>query len=366
MDEKNKSIMKNSLTAAQYYKRQVEYTQKAFEKNDLMPRRYVLVLTNLCNLSCTFCFQERKKREDRMTTENWLNVLDQIPKNSRITLTGGDPFMFKDFAKIFKRANEVAETNMITNGLLITDQKIEKLLNEKNFKVLAISIDTIGNYNRDVKKKDWKKLVNQLNKFVTLRDKNRIQTALDIKTVILDENIDDLFKIHKFATEKLKADTHSFMLLKGAEIQHSDLMFKFEEIHRETEAYQYKKFDKLVDQLNKIKEYDEKYGYKSFLHPNLLDFSGEKKFSKDDLMYLNNKKHISKNFASCYAPWGGVYINVDGNLFPCMAVAMGNVKKEKLRDIVFSENFMKFKGIIKDNGTINGCNRCGYLKPKEI
>ena len=253
--------MKNSLTAAQYYKRQVEYTQKAFEKNDLMPRRYVLVLTNLCNLSCTFCFQERKKREDRMTTENWLNVLDQIPKNSRITLTGGDPFMFKDFEKIFKRANEVAETNMITNGLLITDQKIEKLLNEKNFKVLAISIDTIGNYNRDVKKKDWKKLVNQLNKFVTLRDKNRIQTALDIKTVILDENIDDLFKIHKFATEKLKADTHSFMLLKGAEIQHSDLMFKFEEIHRETEAYQYKKFDKLVDQLNKIKEYDEKYGY---------------------------------------------------------------------------------------------------------
>ena len=135
-----------------------------------------------------------------MTTENWLHVLDQIPKNSRITLTGGkDPFMFKDFDKIFKRANEVAETNMITNGLLITDQKIEKLLYEKNFKVLAISIDTIGNYNRDVKKKDWEKLVNQLNKFVTLRDKNKIQTALDIKTVILDENIDDLLQIHKFS-----------------------------------------------------------------------------------------------------------------------------------------------------------------------
>ena len=87
-----------------------------------------------------------------MTTENY-HVLDQIlPKNSRITLTGGDPFAFKDFDKIFKRANEVAETN-ITNGLLITDQKIEKLLYEKNFKVLAISIDTIGNYNRDVKKR---------------------------------------------------------------------------------------------------------------------------------------------------------------------------------------------------------------------
>ena len=39
--------MKNSITAGQYYKRQAEYTQQAYEKNNLMPRRYVLVLTNL-------------------------------------------------------------------------------------------------------------------------------------------------------------------------------------------------------------------------------------------------------------------------------------------------------------------------------
>ena len=358
--------MKNSLTANQYYKRQVEYTQQAYEKNNLMPRRYVLVLTNMCNLACTFCFQERKKRADRMTTENWLTVLDQIPKNSRVTLTGGDPFMFKDFEKIFQRANEVAETNMITNGLLITDQKIEKLLEQENFKVLAVSIYTIGNINRDVKKLDWEKLLIQLNKFITIRDRQNQDTALDIKTVILEENIDDLLSIHKFATQTLKADTHSFMLLKGAEIQHSDLMFDFEQIDKETEAYQYKKFDKLVEQLNEIKEYDYKYGYKSFLHPNLLNFSDKKKFSKDELIYLNSKKHISKNFSPCHAPWGCVYINVDGNLFPCMAVAMGNVKDEKLEDIIFSETFKKFKDTIREKGTINGCNRCGYLKPKNI
>ena len=358
--------MKNSLTASQYYKRQVEYTNLAYEKGNLMPRRYVLVLTNMCNLACTFCFQERKKRADRMSTENWLNLLGQIPKNSRITLTGGDPFMFKDFEKIFKKANQIAETNMITNGLLITNQKIETLLNQKNFKVLAISIDTIGNTNRDVKKKDWDKLVIQLKKFVNLRDKKGLATALDIKTVILDENIDDLFEIHKFATETLRADTHSFMLLKGAEIQHSDLMFDLEQIDQATEAYQYKKFDKLVYQLNKIKDYDQKFGFKSFLHPNLLDFSSKEKFSKENLTYLNSKKHVSNNFAPCYAPWGCVYINVDGNLFPCMAVSMGNVKNEKLKDIIFSENFEKFKNVLKSKGTINGCNRCGYLKPKNI
>ena len=41
-----------------------------------------------------------------MTTENWLTVLDQIPKNSRVTLTGGDPFMFKDFETIFSNTKK--------------------------------------------------------------------------------------------------------------------------------------------------------------------------------------------------------------------------------------------------------------------
>ena len=48
-----------------------------------------------------------------------------------------------------------------------------------------------------------------------------------------------------------------------------------------------------------------------------------------------------------------------------MAVPMGNVKNEKLTDIIFSEKFEKFKSLIRAKGTINGCNRCGYLKPKQ-
>ena len=358
--------MNNSSTANAYYKRQIDYAKLAFQKNNLMPRRYVLVLTNLCNLKCTFCFQERKKRADRMTTEDWIKVINQIPKNSRITLTGGDPFMLKSFETIFSKANEVAETNMITNGLLLNDQKIEKLLDEENFKVLAISIDTMGNVNRDVTKPQWEKLLKQIEFFNFLRNKKNKKTALDIKTVILDENIDDLFEIHKFATQTLKADTHSFMLLKGAEIQHSDLMFNFKQIDKKTDAYEYKKFDKLIDQLNVIKEYDFKNGYKSYLHPTLANFEKREKFKKENVMHWNNKNHNPKYFSTCYSPWGCVYINVDGNLFPCMAVSMGNVKTTKLSEIIFSEKFKKFKDIIRQKGTINGCNRCGYLKPKEV
>ena len=357
--------MENYLTANSVYKRQVEYSKKAFENDNLMPRRYVFVLTNLCNLKCVFCFQERKKRPDRMTTEDWLKVVNQIPKHSRITLTGGEPLVFKDFDMIFSRANEYNETNIVTNGLLLNDQKVERLINQKNFKILGVSIDTIGNVNRDFKKSQWEILVTQLNEFVTLRDKKNHEAALDIKTVILDENIDDIFEIHKFVMKVLKADTHSLQMLKGATIQHSDLMFDFQKIDSEYEAYQYKKFNKFVDQLNLIKEYDYKYGYKSYLHPNLINLNDERKLKKEDLIYLNSKKHNPKHFSACYAPWSSVHINVDGNLFPCMAVSMGNVKRTKLNEIIFSKEFKKFKNIIRQKGTINGCNRCGWLKPKE-
>jgi len=356
--------MKNALTANEFYKRQIEYAKLAFEKDNLLPRRYVLVLTNLCNLRCTFCFQERKKRPDHMTTEDWLKFIEQIPNNSRVTLTGGEPLVYKDFDKIFQKCNENKETNIITNGLLLSNQKVEKLLEEKNFKVLSISIDTIGNVNRDFKKNQWSGLVDQIKKFVSLRDKKEHKSALDIKTVILDENIEDLFNIHKLVMEDLKADTHSLQVLKGAEIQHSDLMFDFKDIEKETRAYQYKKFDTFIDQLNKIKEYDYKNGCKSFLHPNLINLNDNKLLTKDDLIFMNNAKHEPQHFQTCRSPWSSVHVNVDGHLFPCMAVSMGNVKNKKLNEIIFSDQFKKFKNIIRKSGTINGCNRCGILRSK--
>ena len=296
-------MSKRFTEANSYYKRQIDYTISAYQKENLMPRRYCIVLTNLCNLNCSFCFQERNKRSDAMKTNDWISLINQIPKGSRITITGGDPFMFKDFLTIFKKANEVAETNMITNGILLNEDKILAILNEPNFKILAISIDTIGNVNRDVRPDLWKKFLERMKFFNKQRDELKSKTNLDIKTVILDENINDLFKIHKFAMEELKADTHSFMLLKGSDIQHADFMFDYKKIFEKTDAHQYKDFDALIYQLNLIKNYDKKNEKRSYLHPTLINFQQDADFKKEDLLFLNNKNHDKKCFESCYAPW---------------------------------------------------------------
>ena len=354
----------NSLTSNKVYDDLVAFALKASKEKNILPNRYVFVLTNLCNLKCSFCFQERKKRADRMEKNDWLNLLDQIPESSRITMTGGEPLVYKGFNEIFKKANLKNFTNIVTNGVLLNSENINIFLKEKNFKILGISIDEIGGANRDFKKNQWDDLVKNIDKFITLRNELNHSSSLDIKSVILEENIENLFELHKYACEKLRCDTHSLQLLKGAEIQHSDLMFDFKDIDKNYSAYQYKNIENLLIQLEKIRKYNIQKNKQAFLHPNYFSLNSEKKIDIKNLQILNNREHISKNFSKCLSPWASVHINVDGSLFPCMAVPMGNVKKQNLNKIIFSKIFSKFKDIIDEKGTINGCNRCGWLKPK--
>ena len=102
-------ISKNFESAEKFYEKNLNYSKKSFQNKNLLPHRYVFILTNLCNLACTFCFQERKKRADRMSTENWLELINQVPKGSRITLTGGEPLVYKDFEKILWKLTNIAK-----------------------------------------------------------------------------------------------------------------------------------------------------------------------------------------------------------------------------------------------------------------
>jgi len=352
----------HSITANNLYNKNIEYSKLAFKQDNMLPHRYVLILTNLCNLACSFCFQDRKKNANRMSFEDWIKFVNEIPNDSRLTLTGGEPLVFKGFDEIFKLSSKKCDTNIVSNGLLLDTQKIDLLLSAERFRVLGISIDTIGNTNRDFKAGAWEKLVNSITEFRKKRDNLKHNCAIDLKTVVLDENIPDLFKIHKYFVEDLECDTHSIQLLKGAEIQYSDLMFDYEAIDKKYRAYEYKNFNMLIDQLNMIREYNIKFNKKSYLHPNIIDLNSDKKILIKDYSYLNNEDHDASKFKGCLSPWTSLHVNVDGNIFPCMAVPMGNVKKQSLKDIFFSEKFKEFRRTIRQKKTLRGCNRCGWLK----
>jgi uncharacterized protein len=116
-----------------------------------------IILTNACNLSCTYCYEQHNKDFGRFTEESLLKIYRFLATaNERqrkvFDFFGGEPLIHKDLILNFIRNNkEELERNsmgdfntvvgMTTNGLLITPELIDEYLSYK-FTYFLISLDT--------------------------------------------------------------------------------------------------------------------------------------------------------------------------------------------------------------------------------
>jgi MoaA/NifB/PqqE/SkfB family radical SAM enzyme len=346
------------------HKRHEELTNQIYNTPGMLPSRYVYILTNLCNLNCDFCFQQKKLKKDRMTQEDWIRLTKQLPSYARVTLTGGEPLMFNGFKQIFSYVAERFECNLITNGTLLSKELIDFMIKFKKFKILSLSIDNKGNTLRKIKPELWQKTEETIRYFINKREEINPDCALDIKSLILDENAEELFEFYKYCREELKCDFHVFHFLKGSPIQHSDVMFDFEEALIPNLAPVYQKWEKIKQELEKIRVYNLKTKRGSYLHPKVGSLTSSTK-----LIYLNqinDPVYKSERYKLCKYPWSSVHINSDGALFPCLAISMGNVKKTPLARIIGGAEMTKFRNTLRKKGTIAACNRCGWSKLNDL
>ena len=103
-----------------------------------------------------------------------------------------------------------------------------------------------------------------------------------------------------------------------------------------------------------------------FLHPKVDELVGNlDPLNNEKMDLLNNKEHNKEDFLPCAQPWASVHINVDGTVFPCLAVSTGNIKNKSIKDIIFGKEYKKFKNAIRKEGTVEACNRCGWLQPNK-
>jgi MoaA/NifB/PqqE/SkfB family radical SAM enzyme len=346
--------------AQKFHYRHELLTNSAYHSEDMLPARYVFILTTRCNLNCSFCFQDKESHRKAMRKDDWMRMTAQLPEYARVTMTGGEPFLFTGFRDVFDFIAERFECNIITNGLLLSEGLIDHLLSYPKFRVLSVSIDNVGNTLRGVRPSRWKKVEEMMRYFIRRRNALHAACNLDVKTTVLDENASELLEIHKYCMEELDCDTHGFQFLKGSPLQHADSMHALEEMFKKTAAPLYQKFAVIVEQLDKIRIYDVKTGKLAFMHPNVASLTSDSPLA--DIDFLNRPFHIRKDFEPCKYPWSSVHVNPDGNLFPCISIAMGNVYQTKLQDIISGDPFNKFRDVIKSKGTVNGCNRCGWLK----
>lgn len=82
------------------------------------------LVTNKCNLRCSYCTIPYRKQKE-MTTQEIFSMIDELKEigTIKISFSGGEPLMRNDIEKILIYTKEKGIiTNLVTNGLLIKDK----------------------------------------------------------------------------------------------------------------------------------------------------------------------------------------------------------------------------------------------------
>ena len=109
-----------------------------------MPMRYILELTYNCNLKCPFCYIDEPRQKEELTTEQWFDIIDQLPPFSLVSMVAGEVILKKDFTKIYEKASEkFRKVTLISNGLALKEEIIDALI-KNNLLLLSVSLDGYG------------------------------------------------------------------------------------------------------------------------------------------------------------------------------------------------------------------------------
>lgn len=114
-----------------------------------------------CNLSCTYCneFDDHSKPLDTSVMFERIDKLGSF-RTGIITISGGEPLLHPQLDDIIRRIRSTgAITGMITNGYLLTAERIQRL-NDAGLDHMQISIDNV--MPDDVSKKSLKVLDRKL------------------------------------------------------------------------------------------------------------------------------------------------------------------------------------------------------------
>lgn len=117
-----------------------------------------VILTNACNMSCSYCYEQHNKDFGRFTEESLLEAYNFLLKHSkqefkRFQFFGGEPLIHKDLILSFLRKHKdyLAENffnsnhqsvSSITNGILLSKEFIEEYFSY-DFTWLMVSLDTL-------------------------------------------------------------------------------------------------------------------------------------------------------------------------------------------------------------------------------
>ncbi|MBQ7810262.1 MAG: radical SAM protein [Clostridia bacterium] len=274
-----------------------------------MPNKAYLEITNVCNLSCSFCHGTIREPKF-ISTEEFKTAAKKLREFADFLYFHllGEPLLHPDLAEFFSISEELDfKVNLTTNGTLLKERE-DVLLNAKSLRKISISLHSYE--------------VNSIG-------------------MSLDDYLKMCFDFCKKAAENKKIAVMRLWNKGGFDSLNSEIL---EKMHKAFEG-----------------EWQELYsGYKLCEYV-FLEWG--------ELFEWPDKKaeDIGSNH-SCYGLRDQIGVHSDGTVVPCCldaegTINLGNIFESDLEDILKSERAENLKKSFQTrNVTEDLCRRCGYAK----
>lgn len=165
------------------------------------------VLSNLCNLRCVMCpYHSETARAHRQSSffnhpnytkvEHFRRVAQEAGKYGAHIRFGQleEALLHKDISEFIRLARQagVADVHLTTNGMLLTHEMGERLL-EAGLSSLMVSIDAHSQQTYDQIRLhgDFAKVVKHTQKFIKLRDKKRTRTNISVSLILQERALEE-------------------------------------------------------------------------------------------------------------------------------------------------------------------------------
>lgn len=331
------------------------------------PLRYNINLTFKCNLRCPFCYIGNHMGFEELDTQSWLDFIDTVPPFSLISYSGGEVTLRSDFKTILKRSLQKAKVTFLTNGTLMDDELIDMIIKEKLF-LLGVSIDGLEVKHDSIRgtRGTFKKAVSAI-ETIQQRKGHRKHPLIDIKTVILEENLGELIEVYKLA-DSLKADVFTLSFLKGCNLQFNPVLEDtfsekfYQQDYTPQKYFDMEAFRKVYRQLLQFSEHSKTLVR---FYPEFSSKRGEAELRKIELFFGEGKDRKPQDiYHRCLYPWTELSIIADGDCFPCLCYRIGNIKNTPPSQLWNNERYRDFRRRLRKTGVFASCEGCCYSRLK--
>jgi radical SAM protein with 4Fe4S-binding SPASM domain len=331
-----RAFEKNGRAGVRNIKRMYQTMKKLPDKVKFQPIDLQIEPTNACNLGCTMCSRTLYMKRDikGVGLEELKKIVEQFPFLLKIHLQGlGEPFLNKNFFDMvsYLKSKKI-NVSTTTNASLITEGVLARIP-DSGIDYISVSVDggTQETYENIRKYSNFNRFKENLKKLISLREKG---IRIEINTVILKENLEELPKVIELIHELGQVDSITFTDYADNTYEHS---------HHENNAFLVEDSPRKKEIINQLKNLAEKY--------NLT-------------IYFLLKKDNTSLRESCFWPWLSCYINSDGSITTCTWIldySLGNIFDEKFKDIWNSEKYQEFRKKLKSNNLYHRCVGCNVL-----